>query len=169
MLEIRYFSDDDWADTWKILEPVFRAGTTYPYSPTIDEDEAYQIWINNPAHTYVAVDSNLGILGTYYLKPNQPDLGSHVCNCGYVVSPQARGRGTATAMCKHSQQEAVKLGYTAMQFNLVVAVNEVAVRLWQKLGFEIVGTLPDAFRHADQGLVDAHVMYKRLVFPTVTS
>jgi ribosomal protein S18 acetylase RimI-like enzyme len=102
------------------------------------------------------------VIGTYKLKPNQPGLGNHVCNCGYVVSPHARGRGIASALCEHSQTEAQTMGYLAMQFNLVVSSNEVAVRLWQKLGFRIIGTLPGAFRHSQLGFVDAYVMYKHL-------
>ena len=105
----------------------------------------------------------MGILGTYYIKPNQPTLGAHVCNCGYIVAEQARGRGIASAMCEHSQREAATRGYRAMQYNLVVSTNDVAVQLWIKQGFEIIGTLPNSFRHAQRGYVDAHVMFKQLV------
>ena len=99
---------------------------------------------------------------SYFIKPNQPGQGAHVCNCGYVVAPTAQGQGVASLMCEHSQQQAVAMGFRAMQFNLVVATNEGAVRLWQRLGFRIVGTLPGAFRHRALGAVDAHVMYKAL-------
>jgi RimJ/RimL family protein N-acetyltransferase len=102
------------------------------------------------------------VRGSYYLKPNQPALGAHVCSCGYVVAEEARGRGIASAMCEHSQREAVSLGFRAMQYNLVVATNETAVRLWKKHGFEVVGTLRGAFRHPRYGFVDALVMYKQL-------
>jgi ribosomal protein S18 acetylase RimI-like enzyme len=85
-----------------------------------------------------------------------------VCNCGYIVGENARGKGVASLMCEHSQHEAKRLGFRAMQFNLVVSTNERAVRLWQKMGFEIVGTLPGAFKHAQYGFVDAFVMYKML-------
>ena len=79
-----------------------------------------------------------------------------------MVPAAVRGRGLATAMCLHSQQVAVELGYRAMQFNLVVATNEVAVDLWQKLGFQVVGRVPRAFNHKTHGFVDALVMYKWL-------
>ncbi len=102
------------------------------------------------------------IIGTYYLKANQPGLGSHVCNCGYAVSEAGRGKGVASAMCEHSQQVGRDEGFRFMQFNLVASSNVGAVRLWQKLGFDIVGTLPGAFNNARLGLVDAHVMYKDL-------
>ena len=114
-----------------------------------------------PRQTFV-VEEDGRILATYYLKTNQAGPGSHVCNCGYMVAASARGRGLATMMCGHSQQVAVELGYQAMQFNFVASTNEGAVRLWQKLGFEIVGRLPQAFQHPRQGFVDALVMYKWL-------
>ena len=68
----------------------------------------------------------------------------------------------ASLMCEHSQAEARRLGFQAMQFNFMVSTNEVAVRLWQKLGFRIIGTLPGAFHHRQHGFVDAHVMFKQL-------
>ncbi|OYZ03308.1 MAG: GNAT family N-acetyltransferase, partial [Polaromonas sp. 28-63-22] len=74
----------------------------------------------------------------------------------------ARGQGVAAAMCEHSQREAVRLGFLAMQFNLVVATNEGAIRLWRRLGFAVLATLPRAFRHRQLGLVDALVMFKTL-------
>ena len=114
-----------------------------------------------PAKTYVA-EHHGQILGTYYIKTNQAGPGAHVCNCGYMVSAEARGIGLATAMCEHSQQIATELGYTAMQFNFVASTNVWAVRLWEKLGFETVGCLPKAFNHQVQGYVDALVMYKWL-------
>jgi len=86
-----------------------------------------------------------------------------VCNCGYIVDPATRGKGIAARMCEHSQQWAVSHGFRAMQFNFVVSTNETAVQLWQRLGFEIVGRLPGAFRHQERGFVDALVMFKTLV------
>jgi RimJ/RimL family protein N-acetyltransferase len=162
MLSIRPFESDDWQALWRILEPVLRAGETYPYSPDITEDEARRIWIDVPKATFVAAGEDSEVLGTYYLKPNQPSLGSHVCNCGYVVAENARGMGVASEMCQHSQRMALSHGFRAMQYNLVVSTNEGAVRLWKKLGFAIVGTLPGAFRHPREGFVDAFVMYKQL-------
>ena len=162
MTTIRLLQVNDWAETWKIIEPVFRAGETYAFSPDITAEEAHQVWIAAPAATFVAVDSNNNILGTYYIKPNQPALGAHVCNCGYIVAENARNQGLAALMCDHSKVQAVSMGFLAMQYNLVVATNESAVYLWKKKGFQIIGTLPKSFRHRRLGLVDAHVMYKLL-------
>ncbi len=162
MISISPLEKTDWPSAWKLIEPVFRSGETYPYSPDISEEEARKVWIDLPAATYIAKNGEGAILGTYYIKPNQPGSGSHVCNCGYIVGQAARGKGVATTMCEHSQKEAVQLGFRAMQFNLVVSTNTGAVRLWQKLGFEIVGTLPGAFNHPGLGFVDAFIMYKQL-------
>ncbi len=162
-VNIRPISEADWPAVWDVMEPVIRAGDTYPYAMDMTVEDTRRMWIEIPAATYVAEDAEGIILGTYYLKPNQPTLGAHVANCGYMVAEKARGRGIATQMCEHSQEEAVRLGYRAMQYNLVVKTNEASVHLWQKMGFSIVGTLPGAFKHAGHGFVDAYVMYKELV------
>jgi ribosomal protein S18 acetylase RimI-like enzyme len=162
MFTIRLYKNNDWPAVWRILEPVFRAGETYAFSRNITKDEAQKAWVSVPKATYVAVDQDDTILGTYYIKPNQPGSGSHICNCGYIVAENARGQGIAAKMCEHSQQEAIAQGFQAMQYNLVVSTNEGAVHLWKKLGFDIIGTIPEAFHHPSHGYVDAFVMYKRL-------
>lgn len=162
MIQVRPFEETDWVATWRVIEPVFRAGETYAYSPDITEQEAHKVWVEAPSATFVAVDGSDDVLGTYYIKPNQPALGAHVCNGGYIVAEHARGRGIASAMCEHSQREAVSRGFRAMQYNLVVSTNAGAVRLWKRHGFEVIGTLPQAFQHPRLGFVDAFVMYKLL-------
>jgi len=163
MIKIRAFKEGDWSVTWRIIEPVFRAGETYAFSPNISEAEAHKVWVEMPSGTFVALDEDNNILGTYFIKPNQPKLGDHVCNCGYIVAENVRGKGIASEMCKHSQREAMSRGFRAMQYNLVVSTNEAAIRLWKRHGFEVIGTLPKAFRHPQIGFVDAFVMYKQLV------
>lgn len=162
MIRIEPFDEIGWPLVWPILEPVFRAVESYAFSQSISETEAHRAWIEVPAASFVALDDTENILGTFYIKPNQPELGAHVCNCGYVVAESARGQGVATKMCESSQHEELKLGFLVLQYNLVVATNKGAVRLWQRLGFEIVGTLPQAFHHPLLGFVDAFVMYKLL-------
>ena len=159
---IRRAEPADWQACWAIIQPVFAKGDSYPYSGDMPEADARRLWLEAPLRCYVAEDDGGGILGTYYLKANQAGRGDHVCNCGYVTAEAARGRGVASAMCRHSQEEAKALGFTAMQFNLVVVTNTGAVALWQKLGFDIIGTLPGVFRHDELGPVDAHVMFKHL-------
>ncbi len=162
IMEIRKYQESDWIIVWPIIEKVFRAGETYAYSPEITEEDAHKVWIEVPEETYVAIGSDNKIQGTYYIKPNQPGLGSHVCNCGYIVTENARGKGVASSMCEQSQEVAQKLGFRAMQYNLVVSTNEGAIRLWKKLGFQVIGNLPKAFKMKSVGYVDAFVMYKEL-------
>jgi ribosomal protein S18 acetylase RimI-like enzyme len=163
MIEILRATADDWQFIWGMLEPVFRSGETYAFPPSITEEEARSAWMHVPSATFVAKNDAGALVGTYYLKTNFVGQGSHVCNCGYVVAEASRGRGVATAMCLHSQEQARAAGYRCMMFNFVASSNDVARKLWQKLGFDIVGTLPEAFLHPSLGYIDAYVMNKKLV------
>jgi ribosomal protein S18 acetylase RimI-like enzyme len=163
MFKIRHFVASDWPAVWPLLQTTFATGDTYTFSPHSTEAEIHKAWIELPAATFVATNEIGDIVGTYFIKPNQPSLGAHVCNCGYVVSKAAQGQGVAAQMCEHSQKLAVEMGFRAMQFNFVVSTNTGAVRLWQRLGFEIVGTLPGVFQHQKLGFVDAFVMFKQLI------
>jgi ribosomal protein S18 acetylase RimI-like enzyme len=160
---IRRIEAHDWPLVWAMLRDTFQGGDTYAFAPDSTEAEIRRAWVEAPAATYVACTPDGRVLGTYYVKANQPGLGAHVCNCGYVVAADAQRQGIATAMCEHSQHEARRMGFRAMQFNLVVSTNERAVRLWKHLGFSVSGILPGAFRHARLGYVDAFVMHKSLV------
>lgn len=146
---------------WAILEPVIRAGDTYTLPHNMSREEALAYWLFTSHEVFVAEDSG-EIVGTYYICPNRSGGGSHVANCGYITARAATGKGVARAMCAHSLQYGKHRGYRAMQFNFVVSTNERAVRLWQSLGFEIVGRLPEAFLHPTAGYVDAYVMYRSL-------
>ncbi len=161
-LNIRLAAPKDHARIWEILEPVLSAGETYALPSDWSKDEALDYWCNDDRHTFVAECDGV-ILGTYYLKTNAMGGLSHIANCGYVTGYKARGRGVASQMCEHSLLKACEFGYKAMQYNCVVATNSGAIRLWQRWGFDIVGTLPKAFAHPTQGMVDAHVMFKSLV------
>jgi len=144
-----------------MLEPTIRAGETYTLPREMDREEALTYWFSAEKETFVW-EENGAILGTYFLKANQQGGGSHVANCGYVTAAEAQGRGIARAMCLHSLERAKERGFHAMQFNFVVSTNERAVKLWQSLGFEIVGRLPRAFSHPEKNFVDALVMYRFL-------
>ena len=158
---IREATAADFEAIWPIFSEIVSAGDTYAYPVDTTRENAERLWIQQPRMTFVAEDGG-DILGTYYIRTNASGPGDHVCNCGYMVSSQARGRGIAGAMCEHSQELARQLGYQAMQFNFVAASNDGAIRLWSKLGFETVGRLPRAFRHPALGYVDALIMYKWL-------
>ena len=144
-----------------MIDPVIREGEAYALDPAMTEGEARATWLGPDRETFVA-EYGSEILGTYYLRANQPGGGAHVANCGYATAEAARGKGVARAMCEHSLARAKARGFTAMQFNFVVSTNESAVRLWRAMGFDVVGTLPGAFRHPRLVFVDALVMYRTL-------
>ena len=145
----------------EIIMPTIREGATYTLDRDMSEADALRYWMSADKETFVAVEGGV-ILGTYFIRPNQAGGGQHVCNCGYMTRASSTGRGVARSMCEHSLAHARSRGYRAMQFNFVVSTNERAVRLWQSLGFEIVGRLPGAFRHPAHGFVDALVMYQSI-------
>lgn len=161
MLKIRSAEPADEDAIWAILEPVIRAGETYTLPRDMSRADAIAYWFAARNDVFVA-DSDGQVIGTYFMRPNQPGGGSHVANCGYMTAVDATGKGIASAMCSHSLEYARKRGFRAMQFNFVVSTNERAVRLWQRFQFEIVGRLPGAFLHPLRGYVDAYVMYREL-------
>jgi ribosomal protein S18 acetylase RimI-like enzyme len=161
VITIRPSSLEDADAVWKILEPTIRAGETYTLPRDFTREQALEYWYAPHHETFVAEEDGQ-ILGAYYLRANQQGGGSHVANCGYMTAPWAAGHGIASAMCVHSLGRARERGFRAMQFNIVISTNEVAVRLWQKFGFEIVGRLPEAFHHPKHGYVDAYIMYRQL-------
>ena len=144
-----------------IILPVIREGMTYTLDPGMSEEEAMAYWTGADRETFVAEEDGV-VLGTYYIRPNQGGGGRHVCNCSYMASAAARGRGVVRRMGEHSLDYARSRGYRAMQFNFVLRTSERAIRLWQSLGFEIVGRLPEAFLHPTDGYIDAFVMSRRL-------
>ncbi|MDO6687060.1 MULTISPECIES: GNAT family N-acetyltransferase [unclassified Agarivorans] len=158
---IRAMTQADFSAFWPSFEAVIRAQQTYAFDPNMSEREAYELWCVLPAKCFV-YEENGEILASYYLKANAMGPGSHVCNCGYMVSETARGKGIARQLCLHSQQQALQLGFSAMQFNSVVSTNEAAIALWKKLGFDVIGTIPNGYQHSEQGLVDCLIMFKAL-------
>lgn len=158
---VRAATPDDAPAIWAILEPTIRAGETYPLPRDMSEADALAYWFDARHEIFVAKDAGR-VVGTYYIRANQTGAGDHVCNCGYMTAPDATGRGVARAMCAHSLAHARRRGFRAMQFNLVVSTNERAFRLWQAMGFAVVGPLTGAFRHPTRGDVDAFVMYQTL-------
>lgn len=160
-LEIRDLPGGEFELVWPILQVVVAGGDTFAWPPGLALEEARRLWTALPARAFVA-RSDGAVVGSYFIRPNQPGLGDHVANAGYIVAPEARGRGIARALCEHSLEVAREAGFDAMQFNFVVSTNEGAVRVWQRCGFEIVGRVPRAFRHRALGPVDVLVMHRFL-------
>jgi ribosomal protein S18 acetylase RimI-like enzyme len=160
-LTIRAAGVTDQDAIWRILEPTFREGETYPIPRDVSREDALAYWLA-PGNAVFVAEADGGVLGSYYLRANNRGGGAHVANCGFMTERDAFGRGIARTMCLHSLEEARKRGFTAMQFNFVISSNTRAVELWQSCGFRIVGTLSGAFMHPERGAVDAYVMWREL-------
>lgn len=160
-LRIRRAIRKDREAIWQIFHAVVSQRDTYVFEPDISRRQALAYWFGPKTRCYVAL-TDQKIVGSYILRANQPGLGSHVANAGFMVAPWAQGGGIGRGMAQHSLHEATRLGYRAMQFNFVVCTNTTALRLWKNLGFKVVGRLPGAFRHRRRGFVDVYVMYRNL-------
>ena len=159
---IREYSDTDWPSIWPIFQEVVGARDTYVYDPEWSSEEARNVWVEPPPSQTVVACTNSQILGTAKMGPNRPGPGSHVATGSFMVAKQARGAGVGRALGEYALSWARDQGYAAMQFNAVVESNVAAVKLWQALGFQIIGTVPEAFEHAQLGRVGLHIMYRRL-------
>ena len=152
----------DYDKTWDIFHAVIQTGDTYTFGESTPKEALRQYWFADNMDTFVAVDDQNNITGTYFIRPNQVDRGRHIANCGYMVHPGHHGKGIGKMMCEHSISFAKEKGYLGMQFNFVVSTNTKAVALWVKCGFKIIGTIPKGFMHKELGLVDAYIMYRSL-------
>ena len=159
---IRRASDADWPALWPIWQAIVSAQETYAFDPFASSEQARRIWLADPPSETWLADLDGAVVGTYNLHPNQAGPGSHVANAGFMVAPSARGQGLGRRLAEHCLARARDCGYLAMQFNSVVATNIGAVKLWQDLGFQIIGTVPQAYRHRTSGLVNIHVMHRPL-------
>ena len=161
--DIRRAQLDDWAGIWPIWQAVVDAGETYMWLPGTAEDAARAFWmLPPPAEVWVVDDEVNGIVATATLKPNQVGLGGHVANASFMVSPTHAGHGLGRRLAAAVLDRAREAGYSAMQFNAVVATNERAAALWRSLDFDVVGTIPGGFRHATIGDVDLLIMHRHL-------
>lgn len=158
---IRRADREDWDEIWEIVREVIATGDTYAFAPESDRASMEAYWFARETWAYVA-EIEGAIAATYILKPNQPGLGGHVANAAFMVGKRDRGQGLGRLLGEHALATAKQLGYRAMQFNFVVSTNEAAVRLWQSLGFAIVGRVPEAFHHQQLGFVDVFVMHRSL-------
>jgi L-amino acid N-acyltransferase YncA len=155
-------TDDDWPAIFAIFQQIVDAGETYAYPAGLTSDAARDLWMESPpGQTVVARDGDT-IVGSAKMGPNRPGRGAHVATASFMVDPDQQGRGVGRALGTYVIEWARAAGFHGMQFNAVVETNHGAVKLWQDLGFAIIGTVPDAFDHRRHGLVGLHVMYQRL-------
>jgi len=162
VLEIRAATEADHDAIWDIFHAIVAAGDTYAFELEMSRQEGLAYWFRTDTRTYVA-ENDGRVVGTYILKPNKAGAGSHVANAAFMVAPDTRGLRVGRKMGEHCLGEARRLGFRAMQCNCVVSTNEAAIRLWKRLGLNIVGTLPGAFRHPEKGYVDVYIMFRSLL------
>ncbi|MGC5020247.1 GNAT family N-acetyltransferase [Micromonospora sp. DT47] len=159
---IRDFVQADWPSVWPIFQEIVADGDTFPYDPAWPAEVAREVWVEAPpGRTVVAVDGDR-VLGTAKMGRNRPGPGAHVSTASFMVAGDARGRGVGRALAAHALDWARAQGYAAMQFNAVVESNTVAVDLYRRLGFTVVGTVPESFTHPTRGRVGLHVMHRFL-------
>jgi L-amino acid N-acyltransferase YncA len=161
VITIRKAAPGDYHQIWEIIKAVISKGDTYTFDPASTRETMLAYWCGEDRHTYVA-EENKVILATFIIRDNQPGLGSHIANAAYMVAENASGKGIGKMMGEFSLEEARRLGYRSMQFNIVIKSNERAVHLWKKLGFQIIGEIPEAFNHAALGFINAYIMYRKL-------
>jgi len=161
-VQIREYNDADWPSVWPIFREVVTTGETFAYDPAWSSEQARDVWVvSPPGLTVVACDGGR-VLGTAHMGPNRPGPGSHVSTASFMVAADARRRGIGRALGEYALSWAREQGYAAMQFNAVAESNDAAVRLWQAPGFNIIGTVPEAFEHPTLGSVGLHVMHRYL-------
>ncbi len=160
---IRPIADADWPAFYPVFREVVGAGETYAYPDELDSAGARALWVEpSPGVTVVAVGDDGSVLGSAKAGPNRPSRGSHVATASFMVAAGARGQGVGRALATWVLSWARESGFAAMQFNAVVESNRAAVRLWRDLGFEVLGTVPEAFESATHGRVGLHVMHRFL-------
>ena len=159
---IREAVDGDWPQIYPIFAAIVAEGRTYAYPAGLSSDGARALWLLAPPGRTVVAGADDVVVGTATMGPNRPGRGAHIATASFMVDPAARGRGVGRALAGHMLDWARDEGYRGVQFNAVVETNHAAVRLWKSLGFEIVGTVPGAFDHPDEGYVGLHVMFRRL-------
>jgi L-amino acid N-acyltransferase YncA len=159
---IRRMTEDDWTQVWPFWQEIVQAGETYAYPLDLTSEQARALWTVAPPGQTVVLEEDGTVLGSATMGPNRPGRGSHVGTASFMVSGAARGKGVGRRLGEHVVQWHRDAGFRAIQFNAVVETNEAAVRLWQSLGFRIIGTVPEAFDSRAHGLVGLHVMHLRL-------
>jgi GNAT superfamily N-acetyltransferase len=162
VVEIRPYVASDWPQVWAIVRDVVAEQETFAYDPAMNQSQARSIWVvTAPGRTVVAESAGL-LLGTANMYANRPGPGSHIASGSFMVSRSARGSGVGTALVEDALAWAVARGFAGMQFNAVVEGNIAAERLYERLGFVIVGTVPQAFESPTRGRVGLHVTYRPL-------
>jgi GNAT superfamily N-acetyltransferase len=137
----------DHDELFNAFSRIVGAGDGFPHAPPLTREDFDEYWI---AHSSAVRLARFGgyLVGAYYIKPNFVGRAAHIANAGYFVLAPYRGTGVGRALVEHSLREARRLGFDAMQFNLVFESNQ-ARSLYDRLGFKEVGRIPDAVEGED--------------------
>jgi ribosomal protein S18 acetylase RimI-like enzyme len=179
-LVLRRASEVDLEAVWVMWKDIMDQKVYYPYDDSYSRQDIEDEWVNLKNIMVVATRTSCTatvedgdddakskqtvIVGAYILKANQPGYGKHLVNAAYMVDTVHRGKSIGNLLCQHSLQTAQSEGFRGMQFNLVVSTNVAAITVWKRNGFEIIGTVPGGFYHAEkQCYVDAYIFYKSLL------
>ncbi len=156
---IRVANDEDWPRIWPFFEATVAAGETYAYPTGLTSEQGRALWMEPPPGQTVVFVEDGEVLGSAKMGPNRPGNGAHIGTASFIVAPAARGRGVGRRLAEHVVAWHREQGFRGIQFNAVVETNTAAVALWRSLGFEVVGTVPGAFRSPTHGYVALHVMF----------
>lgn len=161
-IQIKEYDQQDVAEAIQIWNEVVEDGIAFPEMEILTEESGHQFF-SGQSFTGLAYDQDSGqIVGLYILHPNNVGRCGHISNASYAVKKGLRGHGIGKKLVLHSLQKAKELGFKIMQFNAVVKTNEHALRLYEKLGFVRLGTIPKGFLMKDGSYEDIIPHYRVL-------
>ena len=144
------------------MESGVEDGEAFPQMELLTEKTGDEFF-RGQSFTGIAYDEDTGeIAGLYILHPNNIGRCGHICNASYAVRRDLRGQHTGEKLVTHCMQKGKELGFRILQFNAVVASNRYALRLYEKLGFIRLGTIPGGFLMKDGHYEDIILHYRVL-------
>lgn len=148
-IEIKEYTKNDLKTMIQIWNEVVEDGVAFPQEELLTEESGKEFF---RAQTYSAVakDKESGeVYGLYILHPNNVGRCGHICNASYAVSSESRGLHIGEKLVKDCLAQGKEHGFRVLQFNAVVASNIHARHLYERLGFEQLGTIPGGFHMKD--------------------
>lgn len=158
---LRLFNANDEDELYQIFREVVNSGSQFPYECN-SIGEFHRQFFTPQGQVYVCHTLDGKVIGGFYLRSNFSGRSSHVANAAYMIRSTYRGKGVGSLLIKASMHLAKDQGFRAMQFNMVLSQNMLALKLYQRLGFNIAGILPEAIRNGDGSYQDGYVMYRKL-------
>jgi DNA-binding MarR family transcriptional regulator/L-amino acid N-acyltransferase YncA len=155
------FDTKDEKQLYQIFQEVVESGSQFPYESSSIE-EFHRQFFTSTGKVYVCHSLDGLVVGGFYLKINYSGRSNHIANAAYMIHHAYRGKGIGSLLVKASLHLAKSLGLHAMQFNMVLSRNKLAIKLYERLGFNIVGTIPKAVRNPDGSFQDGYVMHRTL-------